>query len=310
MQEDTTSEEITAPEITPDITSITVDPDKLGDWGNDIRIIEPDMKLSDYETPEEDETGEDDDEIVDEDNVALPVVPAPLIDVEDPGEYVPKDYSFEVTVYDAEGKNGRAVKIESVDQFDKLLEDDANFGTAAALMKADRQAARLEASSERDKASHQEKKDKFDEAKKNGEADQAAAQMLVNEVNYLTERGDLPKVDAKYINADWNDPEVAKQPGVREQLEVINTMVRESNLRAKAGLPKVTSFLEGHRIWAEQQRTKRSTATKAKAGEARKAAGARVAGTTPSPTNATPAGLRVGRGGSLKDLGAQTNWDV
>lgn len=292
--------EIVANEEPP--KSIMVDPDKLGDWGNDTRIIEPGDVIADVE----EEPGNEEN-LPAEELVAPLIVAAEPVEVADPGQFVPKDYSFEVTVFDKDGKNPKVHKIATTDEFDDLMDTDPDFGTGTALTKAMRAATKMEVSQASDRRDYDLKKSAYDAAAKQSTEGQAAAQMMVNEMTYLTERGDLPKVDAKYVNADWSDPEVAKQPGVKEQIEIMNIMVRESKIREKAGLPKVTSILEGHRIWKDEQRTRQASDTKRVAGEARRAAGARVAGPTPNPTRTAPKGISVGQGGSLRDL-STTNW--
>jgi hypothetical protein len=54
--------------------------------------------------------------------------PAPLVTVQDPGEYTPADYSFEVTL-----KDGKTVKVASAEEADKIAEDPDNFETPAQL---------------------------------------------------------------------------------------------------------------------------------------------------------------------------------
>lgn len=281
--------------------SILVDGDTLGDWGNDTRIVEP------GEVEEEAEEEPVVEEVLEPE--AIEIIPEP-VRVPDPGAYEPKDYSFDVTVFDAEGKNGHVVKVTSPEQYDSLLEADTNFGSAAALMKAQRNSSKMETNAERDKSDYDARKKNFEDAKAEADAANAGAQTLVNEVKYLEERGDIPKIAPAYVNANWDDPEVKKQPGIAEQMAIMDVMVKESRIRTKAGLAPVTSFLEGYRIWKDDQRTTRQTTTKQVAGEARRAAGARVAGSTPSPVSAVPKGISVGRAGSLRDLNRNQDWSV
>ncbi len=276
--------------------------DELSEWGNGAQIIEPGVKK---------EGGGDlrpapADDVVDEDDPVEPIEeyddPTPVVTADDPGEYQPKDYSFEVTVYDEEGKNAKTVKIASLDDWDALLEKDANFGTSASLLKAQRLATKMETSQERDKSVWEEKKKTYDTQVGTQEEREAATTRTVNEITYLVSKGKLPKVSAALMAADWRDPEIAKQPGVKEQIELINYMTKENAARLRAGIQPVTSAIDAYNGMMLEQRDQKATDVKAQAAEARKVAGARVAGSSPAPVSNVPKGIAVGRGGSLRDI--------
>src|ERR1700741_82746 len=55
--------------------------------------------------------------------------PAPVITVEDTGEYKPADYSFEVTL-----KDGKTVKVSTTEEAEKLADNPDNFETPKQLM--------------------------------------------------------------------------------------------------------------------------------------------------------------------------------
>lgn len=279
--------------------------DELNEWGNGAQIIEPSLKGEGggelRPAPVE--------EVEDEPDEAVEPVeeydePEPVVTAEDPGEYEPKDYSFEVTVYDDEGKNGKSVKISSIDDWDALLDKDANFGTSSALLKAQRLATKMESNQERDKAAWEEKKKTYDAQVGTRQEREEATTRIANEIGYLVSKGKLPKVAAEYATADWRDPEVAKQPGVKEQIELIDYMTKENAARAKAGIQPLTSAIDAYNGLMLEQREKKASDVKAQAAEARKAAGARVAGTSPAPVTNAPKGIAVGRGGSLRDMNA------
>lgn len=222
--------------------------------------------------------------------------------LEDPGEFEPTDYSFEVTVYDTEGKNGKPVKITSVDEFEKLLDEEKNFGTASALLKAQRLATKMESGQERDKAKWEADKKAYNDQQAEVEAQNTQVNQLAAELNYLVAKGKLPKVAKQYQTADWSDPEVAKQPGIKEQIEVLEYMQKENIARRKAGLSDigVSAALSELTMERAQEATK---IAETKAGEARRLAGAKVAGVNPGPVSAAPKGVMVGRNlGDLSNL--------
>lgn len=251
-------------------------------------------------TDDSDESDESKEESDDSEEDAI--LSGPVLSVEDPGEFTPQDYGFEVVTYDQEGNKPKVVKINSVDEWDKLLNDDPNFGSGAALLKAERQATKMEQSIERDKKEHDDKKKTYQDAKKKYDNQVVALNTMESEINYLEEEGYLPPIEDKYKNADWSDKEVAKQPGVKERLTLLNYMARKNSSRAKKGLRPFSSVLDAHASYELDQTRKKAEDTKKTDGEARKTAGARVASGAPSAMNAPPAGLSVGRGGSLDDL--------
>lgn len=241
-------------------------------------------------------------------------VPAPVVDdddeqdtntewVADPGEFTPADYSFEVTTYDEKGEKPKTHKITSTDDWDKLMEDEPNFGSGAALTKAMRLATKMDTNTERDLADW--KKQKADYETVVGADKQQAEQLgtWVSEMDYLVTRGDLPKIAKEYVDADWSDAEVAKQDGVKEQIELMNFMKRENKARTKANLKPITSMIDAFNAF-QADKSRKGEPTKPDAGTVRKAAGARVASGSANPVGTAPKGIAVGRGGSLDDLGA------
>lgn len=265
---------------------------------------EPTVQIVEKTAPATTEDDPDDDDDDEPDNPAAPVL-AQTPTIPDPGEFKPGDYTFEVTVLDAEGKNARVHKIKSVEQWDDLLETDPNLGSASALLRAQRAASKMENSLERDQRDFEAKKAAFDSEKSQIEAQAAATNVMVAEIGYLQAQGKLPAVDKKYVDADWSDPEVAKQPGVKEQLALLNYMRKENGRLSAAGLPRMTSIRDAFNSYRIDQAEKKAPARKQAAGVARKQAGARVSGVSPAPSGAAPAGISVGRGGSLRDLGRQ-----
>lgn len=254
--------------------------------------------------PEEDADEENDDDTLDD--TAAPVVVAEAPKALDPGTFTPSDYSFEVVSYDTDGKSPKTHKIKSIEQWDELLDKDPNLGTAAALLKAQRAASKMETGLERDQREYDAKKAAYDGEKAEIAARQEATDTMVAEIGYLQGKGDLPEVAKKYVDADWSDPEIAKQPGVKEQLALLNYMRKENKARVAAKLKPMTSILDAFNAYQIDQARKGNVQRKQTAAVQRKAAGARIAATTPAPASGgAPPGISVGRGGNLRDLGRQ-----
>lgn len=264
------------------------------EWGNETRLVESHDVEADEEPEEEVEQPEV--ELVE-----------PVINAVDPGEFEPKDYSFEVTVFDEDGNKPRNVKVNSVEAWDELLDRDPNFGSATALMKAQRKATRMESGLERDQQTWQDKKDTYESEVGNVQARQEATTQYVNEINYLVGKGELPKVSAQNVNANWGDPEVAKQAGVKEQKALLDYMSKENQARINAGLKPMTSILDAFNSFQLDQSKKTVASNRTSRATARKEAGARVAGSSTNAQTIAPKGIMVGRGGSLRDIGG-TNW--
>lgn len=285
-------------------------PDEAGEWGNETVLIEKKPKTEsnalEVEEPEEKEEPKTEDEVV-EDKVEEP---EEVVYLEDPGEFQPKDYSFEVVTYDEEGKKPKTHKIDSIDKWDELLETDPNLGSGSALLKAQRLATRLETNVDRDQAEWQKTKDEYDKALADQNRSEAVTNTWANEIAYLEQNGSLPKVSEKFKNVPWAGPEADKDAladeNVKAQIDLLDYMKKENSKRRKLGLSDLgpeAAFNARLRDVGE----KKASEEKKKSGEARKEAGSRIAGSTPNPVTVAPKGIAVGVGGSLRDLG-NTSW--
>jgi hypothetical protein len=241
----------------------------------------------------EDEEESDDEEEAPDEEYTDPVTP---VAVEDPGEYQPKDYSFEIEV------DGKTVKITSPEESAEFAEKNAEKLGAAQLVKLMTNTTKMSSGLERDKEAHEQAKAKFEEQQQYAAAQQQSIQNIAGEVEYLVSRGKLPPVDRKYRNADWSDPLVASQPGVREQVELLTYMRTENEARIKAGLQPLTSALDAFNAWSLEDKNTQAKETRKKQSQARKKAGSRVSGTSPSPVNIAPKGISVGRTLNLNDI--------
>lgn len=280
-------------------------PDEITSWGNDTRLVEPTSRREDGKSAVEQATEEEEPEPAKEPAVVEKEIEIPQVTLEDPGEYKPQDYSFTVTTYDEDGKKPKNVKIDSIDKWDELLETDPNLGSAAALLKADRAAAKMEANLERDESTHTAAKQAYDaEVERVGQSE-ATTQQWANEIDYLADRGDLPKIDAKFENVPWVGPtadkDALKDPAVKARIELLEYLRKENTSRVSKGLSPMSPTAAFNAMQLDS-RVKTDKENKTKADEARKAAGARVAGTTPAPVSGAPKGIAVGRAGSLRDL--------
>lgn len=295
-----------ADEATPETKEGTPLPmPDVPEWENQITLTEPSIKDEEGNDVRKDEKP---DEKVEEktepevEDVPIDDEPAPINLLDDPGDFKASDLSFEVVTYDEEGKSPKVTKIESISQWDNLINTDPNFGSGGALLKAQRLATKMENGLEQEQKDWQTKKDAFTTQQEAVARENEALNTLQAEANYLVSKGLLPKIAPELINADWSDPQIAKQSGVKEQLDLLNYMKKENRQRSKAGLKPIGSLIDGFNAMKQDQSVQQQSETKHRASEARKVTASQVAGATPNPVTIAPKGIAVGRTGRLEDL--------
>lgn len=265
---------------------------------DEVKDGKKDTTEEDKEEPKEKETAE----IEEAETTEEYAEPEPVITVEDPGEYVPQDYSFSIDI------KGKTYKVESLEQAENLAEEHAEDLNAKQLFSLVSKGSKIDIKQERDKEKWEADKKKFEEQSQEATQRQETIETLASEFKYLEDKGLVPKVADEYRDADWTNPEVAKQPGVKEQIALLNYMTKENEKRAKAGVKPMTSILDVHNAWLLDQERKDQKKADKEAGEARKAAGARVAGVSPSQVGTTvPKGISVGNPNVFKRN--QAIWD-
>lgn len=299
------------------MSDVQIAEDQLLEWGNtplkaeDRAVNAQEAEVVDDEEVEDEEL-ENDDEVVDDEEVdgsddeddddeeeELDNHEEFKVEIPsgDPGDFVPNDYSFEVTL------DGKTHKITSPEHAEEFADEHAEEFDAKSLLKFMRQASRMEDKLERDREEFETKKAAFEEQKRVAEEQQSTINNIANEITYLVSKGKLPKADPKFANADWSDPEIAKQPGVKEQVELLNFMRTENDARKKAGLAPLTSALDAFNAWQLERKDSDEDEQERRRAQARKKASSRVAGTSPAPVNMkAPKGIAVGRAMSLDEL--------
>lgn len=223
--------------------------------------------------------------------------PVSAVTVEDPGEYQPADYSFEVTL-----KDGKTVKISTPDEAEKIADDPDNFETPKQLMDFINKQNKMNRNLDKEYEKWESQKKTFTEQLETETERRETIETYVGEFNYLVSKGLIPTVPKEYVDADWNDPEIAKQPGVKEQMALLDYMTKENAVRAKAKVKPITSIVDAYNAWQMDEGHQKSEAKKKAdeeahraAGEARKTAGARVAGVSASnQAPYVPKGIAVG----------------
>lgn len=297
--------------------------DESHEWGQSIQIEEKPFQANgnalreefeqahkgdNEETQEETEEDTETDSTTEDDETEQP---QEFVTVEDPGEFTPANYSFDVTVYDAEGNKPKTVKVNSIDEWDTLLESEPNLGSSVALSRAFRAAQKMELGADRDRQAYDKQKKEYDDAVAEQQQREIRGNTIFGEISYLIERGDLPKLTREERDVlDWNDPAVVKaHPNIAAHNDLLKYMRKENANRVKLKLAPIQSALDAFNAMQLDTRRQSDAQKKKQDGERRQQMSSRVASGTSTPLAAnTPRGIAVGRVGDLAKLGQ--NWNV
>ena len=219
----------------------------------------------------------------------------------DPGDFKPAgDYSFEVTTLD--GKSHKISSSEEADNFAVALDKNPELISASQFVAFNRGLARMERLLEAEQWAWKNQKEAFAKEQAVTETRNATLSQWDKEIKYLRERGDLPTITSQFNNADWADAEIAKEPAVKETIELFDWMEGENGRREKVGLEPIKSVLDAFEIREAQTLRQELKGTKNKAIKTRQAKGAMVGGNAPHVPSNTPKDTIIGEGGSLNDL--------
>lgn len=264
------------------------------------------------ETSEEQDatTGEDKDETTTEANTGKP---APQLEeekddaglynqpvTEDPGEFKPSSYDFEITTTD--GKNHKITNLQDAEDFAAQLDEKPELISASQFMALGRKTAVMERGLADDQTRYEAQKQQYETEQANSKQVQDNLVQWNNELNYLANGGDIPKISDAMNQADWQDSEVAKDPAVAARLEIFKWMEGENNKRIPAGLEPIRSVIDAHNAMQLETLRKTQTDEGTQEKETRQKRGSMVGGAAPSNPQNHPANSIIGEGGSLDDL--------
>jgi len=97
-----------------------------------------------------------------------------------------------------------------------------------------RRSAVMEQSIASDRRNYDADKVKFDEQQEQTATREQYLTQWQGEINYLRQKGELPAITNELNNADWTDPKVAAESGVKEALAVFKWM-EDENKQADGG---------------------------------------------------------------------------
>lgn len=216
--------------------------------------------------------------------------------VNDPGEFQPQDYSFELTL--ADGTKHTITKPEDIDN----LPEQPEFASIKDHTQFINNYSRMVNGIDADKRQWESDTKAWSEAQEATKQQEEYFANVSNSMSYLEQSGKLPAVPAQYANADWSDPEVQKQPGVKERVEIIEHMAKENAKRESLGLPKM-DVLAAHAELQNKHNESRLAEEKKSRSDHRKKQGGMVTGASAPAPSSKSSDMIVGSGGSLRDLG-------
>lgn len=262
-------------------------PSKTGDESSASET--PDTDRVDEEPTKTELTPEKDPEGVYEDKKA-----------ENPGDFKPGDYSFEIKTTD--GKTHKFSAPEDLDAFAATLDDEPESISASQFSVFNRKAALMEQGIASDRKEFEVNKAEFDRQQTLNETRETHLKQWNSEINYLSKEGKLPEISSENNKADWSDPEVAKDPAVSARLELLKWMTDNNDKRIEAGLEPMSSLVDAYNTRRLEEFESQNDEKKKTDTSKRREQGNRVGGNAPYSPEANPKGGIVGKGGSLSDL--------
>jgi hypothetical protein len=220
--------------------------------------------------------------------------------IEDPGEFKPSDYSFEVKTTD--GKTHKIASLEDAEALAAELDEKPELISASQFMSLNRKTAQMEIGQSNDKQKHEEAKAKFDDQQSTVKLREDTLDQWNKELIYLAKNGELPEISKEMNEADWTDPEVANDPAVKARLEIAKWMETENTKRLAVGLEPVKSMIDAHSAMQLEAMKKQGQEEVSKEKEQRQKKGGMVGGPSSHQPSNAPAGSIVGAGGSLDDV--------
>lgn len=224
--------------------------------------------------------------------------PEPILTTQDPGEYKAADYSFKITLSD-----GKTKTIKTFEQAEELAEDPDNFETPKQLMDFIHKSTKMQNKLDKDYDDYKQRKQTFEQQSEAEKERQETISGYAGEFEYLAEKGLIPKLSAELQTADWQDPDVAKDKDVAVYNQILDYLLKENRLRAKANVKPLTSIVDAYNGWKLETGSKiqEKEDKRKEDGDMRKAAGARVAGVSPAQQGThVPKGIAVGNPNMLK----------
>lgn len=224
----------------------------------------------------------------------------PTPKVEDPGEFKPGDYSFEIKTTD--GKTVKITSQEDIEEFAAKLDEKPELVSASQYTLFNRKSVSLDQGLANDKSRYEAQKAEYDKEQTLIEDNNKKIVQLNNEMNYLAKNGNLPEITDELNASDWSDPKVAEEPAVKARIEILRWMEAENAKRVEAGLERVTSAVDAYNTMQLEALKQQQSDDVSREKTARQDKGSMVGGSAPHNPANNPANSIIGLGGSLDDV--------
>src|ERR1039458_898029 len=330
---DKDEEVVLTPELTPESTPELTPEDQQvedallqvnGDVKGELRpnptmdepVVDEEEPETPVETPEEVEEPEKPEEVIEpEEQEEAPVAPeltpekdetgvyAPVT-AQDPGQFKQGDYSF--TIQTADGKTRRISTVEDAETLAGELDNNPELISASQFLMLGRKTASMEQGIAAEERTYQAQKEQFDQQTEQAQSREQYLTQWQGEVNYLRGKGELPALEASLNNADWTDPKVANEPGIKETVELLKWMQVENDRRMEAGLPADLSVVSAYNARQLELIRSEDRETTSREKTLTRSRGAMVGKKAPAaPSSGAARGTITGTPHSLDDLATE-----
>lgn len=221
----------------------------------------------------------------------------------DPGDFKPGDYSF--TIQTTDGKVHKISTPEDAESFAAQLDNSPDMIAASQFLALGRKTSMMEQGLATDKRAYDAIKEQHDlQTSQQATREQYLTQWQ-GEVKYLRDKGDLPPITDELNKADWTDPKVATEPGVKETLALYKYMEEENNRRMAAGLPPDLSVVSANTSMRLEERLNLDKEEVESNKTRQRSRGSMVTGKSPHiPANASK-GTLIGEPKGLEQLATE-----
>lgn len=228
-----------------------------------------------------------------------PVVDKPT-PTEDPGEFKPADYSFEVSTTD--GKTHKITTPEDAETFASQLDDNPEQLTASAFAKFTSKLAVMEQGIAADKREFEANKQTFESQQELEDTRIKTVESISNGLDYLQAQGKIANIPAELDTKDIKWEDHSDNPAIKERIDLLAYMSKDNDERMKHGLEPSFDVVAVYN--AMRLENMEATAEKARKAEVKNRQDRGTMVGKPAnytPDNPTPGSI-IGLGGSLQDL--------
>lgn len=219
---------------------------------------------------------------------------------DNPGDFKPGDYSFEITTTD--GKSHKISTPEDAEGFGALLDDDPAIIVASQFAKFNSKLAVMEQGIAADKREFDAKKADFDAQQ---QLDDNRTQMITNVdsgFKYLQSQGKLTAVPTELNTGSVRWEDHRDNEAIKQRLDILAYMNKDNEERLTAGLEPSFDAVSAYNAMRLENMEKTAGQTSKRQVTDRQRKGSLVGAPSAYEPHGQTKGSIVGEGGSLNDL--------